>query len=165
MTAFATLPDVVFGPLAGRPDADWHRAPPGKWTPVQIVEHLTKGLDQSSRRFDERRSKPPMRRRPRTWLGFFAYQSIIRLGWFPTGFTAPDGTEPADRPDPTAVQRIFRDAHARFLDLEREILPARRVDLFVKHPVLGDLTLEEWMRFHTVHARHHLKQMHHRLAG
>jgi len=30
-TAFADLPQLVLGPLAGRPEADWHRAPPGKW--------------------------------------------------------------------------------------------------------------------------------------
>ena len=163
--SFATLPDLVFAPLAGRPDADWHRAPPGKWTPVQIAEHLAKGLDRSSRRFVEQRHKPPMRRRPRTWPGFLAYQAIIRLGWFPAGFSAPDGTSPGDRPDTAAVQRTFRDAHARFLDLERQLLPARRHDLFVKHPVLGDLMLEEWMRFHTVHCGHHLKQILGRLAG
>jgi hypothetical protein len=160
---FPHLPDLVFGPLTGRPEADWHRAPPGKWTPAQIAEHLTKGLDRSSRRFEEQRAKPPMRRRPRTWLGFFAYHSVIGLSWFPSGFTAPDGTQPADRPAPAAVQRTFRDAHARFLELQRTLLPARRHDLFVKHPVLGDLTLDEWMRFHTVHCRHHARQIRERL--
>ena len=42
---------------------------------------------------------------------------------------------------------------------------ARRHDLFVKHPRLGDLTLEEWMRFHVIHARHHARQIRDRLAG
>jgi len=31
---FAAIPDLVLGNLAGRPEADWHRAPPGKWTPA-----------------------------------------------------------------------------------------------------------------------------------
>jgi len=48
---------------------------------------------------------------------------------------------------------------ARFLELEHLLLPARRYDLFVKHPRLGDLTLEEWERFHVIHARHHAKQI------
>src|ERR687887_574943 len=63
---FADIPDAVLGPLAGRPDADWHRAPPGKWTPAQIVQHLAIGIDGSGRTFESRRAKPSMRRRPRT---------------------------------------------------------------------------------------------------
>ena len=42
---------------------------------------------------------------------------------------------------------------------------ARRHDLFVKHPRLGDLTLEEWMRFHVIFSRHHARQIRDRLAG
>ena len=165
MTGFVKLPDLVFGALAERPDADWHRAPPLKWTPAQIADHLAKGLDRSSRRFEEQRSRPPMRRRPRPWFAWFAHQAIIRLGWFPSGFTAPEGTQPGDRPDPATVQRTFREAHARFLELERTLLPTRRHDLFVKHPVIGDLTLEEWLRFHDVHCRHHARQIRERLSG
>src|SRR5437764_13831058 len=62
---FAAIPDVVLGPLAGRPDADWHRAPPGKWTPAQIVQHLAISIDGSGRAFEQRRAKPPVRRPPR----------------------------------------------------------------------------------------------------
>ena len=62
---FAAIPDVVLGPLAGRPEADWHRGPPGKWTPAQIVHHLAISIDGSARVFAARRAKPPMRRRPR----------------------------------------------------------------------------------------------------
>src|SRR3989442_1433734 len=68
-TAFADLPQLVLGPLAGRPDADWHRAPPGKWSPAQIVQHLAIGIDGSARTFESRRAHAPMRRRPRTVRG------------------------------------------------------------------------------------------------
>jgi len=50
-----------------------------------------------------------------------------------------------------------------WLRLERELLPRRRADLFVKHPRMGDLTLEEWMRFHLIHARHHARQIRRRI--
>src|SRR6266702_4497579 len=94
--ACADLPQLVLGPLVGRPDADWHRAPPGKWSPLQIVQHLAIGIDGSAR---------------------------------------------------------------TFAALERELLPARARDLFVKHPRLGDLTLPEWVRFHAAHCAHHAKQI------
>jgi hypothetical protein len=161
---FAAIPDVVLGPLAGRPDPDWHRAPPGKWTPAQIVHHLAISLETSARTFDQRRDKPPMRRRPRTGrerVGFFL---IMQVGWMPTGREAPALTRPAERPDPQAVERQLRDGVARFMSLERELLPGRRYDLFVKNPAVGDLTLPEWIRFHIRHCAHHARQIRARLA-
>ncbi|MBI1966518.1 MAG: DinB family protein [Gemmatimonadetes bacterium] len=162
---FADLPDVVLGPLAGRPDADWYHAPPGKWCPAQIVEHLAIGLDSSSRRFEERRAREPMVRRPRSPLARIAYFFIMRLGWVPGVFNAPEGTRPSDRPDRAAAERRFREGVARFQELERILLPARRNDLFVKHPVLGDLNFEEWLHFHVWHCGHHAKQIRERLPA
>src|SRR3989441_11608007 len=78
-TAFADLPQLVLGPLAGRPDADWHRAPPGKWSPAQIVQHLAIGIDGSARTFESRRAHAPMRRRPRTVRERLAYLVILQL--------------------------------------------------------------------------------------
>lgn len=165
LRAFEQLPAIVLGPLAGRPEKDWHRAPPGKWTPAQIAEHLAIGLDSTSRRFDERRDRPSMKRRPRSAFARLADFCIIGLGWYPPGwFSAPEGTRPAARPEPAAVERQFREGHARFVALARTILPGRGRDLFVKHPVMGDLTLEEWLRFHVVHCGHHARQIRDRLA-
>ena len=167
MTApeFAAIPDAVLGTLTGRPEADWHRAPPGKWTPAQIVHHLAIALETSARTFDERRGKPPMRRRPRTArerVGFFL---ILGVGWMPSGQEAPALTRPAVRPNPRAVERQLRDGVTRFLALARDLLPARRDDLFVKNPALGDLTLPEWIQFHIRHCAHHARQIRARLAS
>jgi hypothetical protein len=63
------------------------------------------------------------------------------------------------------VERQFREAIQRLLVLERDLLPNRRADLFAKHPVLGDLTLPEWERFHILHCAHHAKQIRARLAA
>ena len=61
--SFGDLPELVLGRLAGRSEADWQRAPAGKWTPAQIVEHLALGIESSAQRFLDRRGKPPMTRR------------------------------------------------------------------------------------------------------
>ena len=63
------------------------------------------------------------------------------------------------RPDRAATAAQLREGVAHFERLARELLPARRTDLFAKHPVFGDLTIEEWMRFHVVHTEHHRKQL------
>ena len=40
MNPLGDLPNLVLGPLRGRPDSEWQRGAAGKWTPAQIVEHL-----------------------------------------------------------------------------------------------------------------------------
>jgi hypothetical protein len=165
MTALAELSTVVLGPLAGRPEASWQQAPPGKWTPAQIVEHLALAMESSAAPFAARRGKGPMARRPTTLREKLAKLLVLGLGRFPPGRKAPQGTAPAPRVERSAAEARFRAALAAWDVLERELLPARRSDLFVKHRRFGDLTLEEWMRFHVVHARHHARQIRDRLGG
>ncbi len=165
MTPFASLPDLVLKPLEGRSDAAWYRAPPGKWCPAKIVEHVTLGMEWSARGFMERRARDPMVRRRPGWQGWVARFLVFGVGWTPSGFEAPAMARPTERPDPKTVDVRFRDAVAEHLQLALMLLPARRHDLFVRNPRLGDLTLEEWMRFHVWHCGHHAKQIRRRLAG
>lgn len=165
MTRFVDIPELVLGPLAGRPEADWFRAPGGRWSPVQIVHHLALSIDGSGRAFEARRAHAPMQRRPRTVLELLGDLVIVRLGWNPPGLQAPAAARPAEHPERAVVAQQLRDGVARFLALERDLLPARASDLFVKHPRLGDLTFPEWQRFHVVHCGHHAKQIRARLAG
>jgi hypothetical protein len=164
MMTFADLPDIVLVPFAGRPDGDWYRAPPGKWNAAQIVEHLALGLEWSGVGFEERKTRDPMTRRPRPLVQRLARGLILVAGVFPPGRKAPSGSVPADQVDRGQAARHFTEGWERFRWLNQLLLPARRFDLFVKHPRLGDLTIEEWQRFHLVHARHHAKQIRQRLG-
>ena len=159
------LTETVLSPLAGRAEADWYLAPPGKWCPAQIVHHLALVVDASARTFESRRAHAPMRRRPRSPKEVVGYWLLSRVGWIPGRRRAPTPMRPEERPERAVVERQFRNAVERFLALERELLPARRADLFVKHPALGDLTLPEWEQFHIWHCRHHARQIRERLAG
>jgi hypothetical protein len=159
------LPTLVLGPLAGRPEASWQQAPPGKWTPAQIVEHLALALEMSATTFAARRAKEPMARRGTTLREKVGKVFTFDLGRFPPGRKAPPPTTPAPHVEGHAAEAHFRAALAAWEAVEHDLLPARRHDLFVKHPRLGDLTLEEWARFHLVHSRHHARQIRARLAG
>ena len=165
MTALADLSTVVLGPLTGRPLESWQQAPAGKWTPAQIVEHLALAVEMSATTFTARRTKEPMTRRGTTLLEKLGRVFTFGLGRFPPGLKAPDRTTPPPRVDGPAAEAHFRNALAAWAAMERELLPARRRDLFVKHPRLGDLTIEEWARFHVVHARHHARQIRARLRA
>lgn len=164
MSQLAELTAIVLGPLERRSDDDWQRAPAGKWTPAQIVEHLAIGIDGSADKFTERRDRPPMTRRPRSLIERIANVSILGLGWYPQGFKAPEGTVPAAVVTRAAAEAHFRRGVAKWDTLERDLMPRRPRDLFLRHPRLGDLTMPEWIRFHLVHARHHARQIRERVG-
>lgn len=163
MRAFTTVADYLLEPLQGRPEADWKRAPAGKWTPAEIVDHVATAMENSARGFESRVAKPPMTRRPRNLAQVAAWTFISRTGRFPVRRQAPESALPGAAPDPAATTRRLRAAAALFLELEGKLVQ-RRDDLFVKHPVFGDLTLTEFMIFHVRHAEHHRRQIVERLG-
>ena len=161
------LRTLVLGPppLQHRSDAEWERAPAGKWTPAQIVEHLALGLTLSAATFHTRRNHAAMVRRPRTPAEHVAKFLIFGLHWFPPGRKAPERTMPAPHIGRTAAEAHFLEGIEAWDQIDRALLPARRADLFVKHPRMGDLTIEEWVHFHVIHARHHARQIRQRLGA
>ncbi len=159
MTDFTAIPDRLLGPLAGQDDEVWFRGRPGVWSPGEIVAHVAVSIALSVDGLDSRRGKPPMRRRRRLPYQLVAKALVLGAGWFPVRRTAPENARPVTRPDRAGTEAQLRESVARFERLAAELLPARRHDLFLKHPVFGDLTVEEWRRFHVVHAEHHRKQL------
>jgi len=166
MTRLAELATLVLGPLRGRSDSEWEHGggPSRKWTPAQIVEHLALGLTLSAETFKARKNHAPMKRRPRTPAEKIAKLFIFGFRWFPPGRKSPERTTPA-----AGITRATAEAH--FLagieawdQVDRALLPERRFNLFVKHPRMGDLTIEEWLTFHMIHARHHARQIRQRVG-
>jgi hypothetical protein len=159
LTPFTGIPDLLLSPLAGRGDDAWFRAPPGKWNAAQIVDHLTIAIEGSAATFASRADKPAMMRRPRALPQVLAWRWVASTGYFGLPRRAPETTLPAVAPDRAATEARLRAGVQAFLGLERELLPRRALDLFVKHPVFGDLTLPEFMTFHVRHAEHHARQV------
>lgn len=158
----ARLEPMVLTPLHGVPKEDWHRRPKGKWSVAQIVQHLSIGVDHVSERFAHRAEKQDMTRRASP------HQTLLRhlllgFGKFPPGIGTPDGARPEDRPDPELIQAQFRMGVERTRALIEDWPSERQVAVYVNHPILGDLNLLEWVRFHYVHCRHHARQIKRRL--
>lgn len=166
MSRLADLDVIVLGPLAGRSEAEWQRAPAGKWTPAQIVEHLALAFEYSARGVEERRADGPMRPRwptPMQWLGRAV---VFGWRWLPAGIAkSPRVARPMPHVAAPDAERHFREGLARWRDLEARLLPARSRDLYVRHPLLGDLNVDQWIRLHAWHCRHHAKQIRRRLAA
>jgi len=164
MTPLAELEDLILGPLRGRSDAECQAVVDGKWSAAQIIEHLALGLELSGQKFSERRAAAPMARRPGRPAERIAKFLIMGLRWFPPGRKAPEKTVPGMGVTRATAERHFRDGLDLWNRITRELLPQRAADLFVRHPRMGDMTMEEWIRFHGIHARHHARQIRERLV-
>jgi hypothetical protein len=165
VAGFAGLPESILAPVTPHDERLWTAAPPGVWSAGEIVAHLASAMEISLRGFQSRRDREPMARRAAGARIRLARALVLGMGWFPIRVKAPETALPPERPVRSATEAKLRGAAAGFEQLASEILPARATNLFVKHPVLGDLSLEEWMRFHVVHAAHHLRQIRARLRG
>jgi Protein of unknown function (DUF1569) len=139
--------------------ADWHHAPPGKWSCGQIFEHLllsytatTKGTLNAMQIGKPLGGKPTLRDRISAFY-------VAGLGFLPSGRVASKQTTPTNGAGLESL-RPFNDAlvamDATLTDAEKRF--GVKVKL-LDHPVLGPLTAKEWRRFHRTHARHHLKQL------
>ena len=155
----ADLPALVLVPFRDRTTNEWESGPAGQWTPAQIVEHLALGLTVSAETFHKRRNHAPMSRRRRTPAEQVARFFIFGLRWFPPRRKAPERTTPSPHVSRASAEAHFLAGVELWDQVDRALLPERRADLFVKHPRMGDLTIEEWMRFHLIHARHHARQI------
>ena len=143
--------------VAGMSPGHLAEGPPGKWTSEQILEHLDlafAGTQTAMRRTLEKGrppARPGWRQRVAKWL-------IVDLGWFPSGFQAPEFVVPRGGQATTVLADIRR--HLAEMDgaiaaWERDQGPQARF----KHPRLGPLTGRQWRTFHLVHTRHHMKQI------
>ncbi|MSR06832.1 MAG: DinB family protein [Gemmatimonadetes bacterium] len=158
----AALEPMVLGPLHDMKPEDWHRAPKGKWSVAQIVSHLAKGVDLSSTVLEQRKETFGMLRRSSPGQSVLRHLTLT-LGRIPPMWKSPASSVPDDKPDAEEASAQFRMGVERFTSIIKSWPATRQLEVFVKHPVLGDLNVHEWIRFHFVHARHHSKQIAERL--
>ena len=135
---------------------------PHKWNVQQIVEHLiltyrstVEVLQVRLERGRPTQAHPSLQQR----LG---HLYLIRLGYFPNGRLAPAHVAPnlpASLSDgPALTARI----HSALQTLDEVAGQAEAIfgnTACASHAVLGPLSISQWVRFHLVHGRHHVKQI------
>ena len=135
------------------------RHDPNKWSVAEIVEHLQRAYLGTAKGFEKCLEKGhpiatpvPLKKR----LQAFA---VINLGYFPAGREAPKHIIPTGQLDLHAVLEAVR------RDLERLDAAAVRTRKqfgrasVVDHPILGAFSVDQWLKFHLIHTRHHEKQI------
>jgi hypothetical protein len=158
----AALEPMILDPLHGLKGEDWHRAPNGRWSIAQILSHLAIGLDAVGLKLEERAERRDLRRRA-TPKQHLIRHLILGVGKIPSGHKTPERSSPGERPDPELTTAQYRMGVERLARLVDTWPSAQQERIFVRHPVVGDLNLPEWVRFFYVHNRHHVHQIEVRL--
>jgi len=154
------LEDAVGGAGAG----DLARAPAGKWSAGQILEHLfltykhtTRGLEKCVEQGSSLATRATLKDRLATLL-------VVNLGYLPSGRKAPERAVPRGMAPEEAREAITPELQkmGSMLDVcERKFGVRKKI---LDHPLLGPLTAHEWRKFHWIHGRHHVRQIRERMG-
>ena len=151
--------------LAGLSETQTQLTPtqhPEKWSIQQIADHLHKTylytIPVLQTRLDKR---SPTKANPSIAQRIVQF-TLIKLGRFPTGYLSPAVALPSDDASESGVA-LYESIHQDLLRLDE--LLAACTQLFgstrraASHLRLGPLSMDQWARFHLIHARHHIRQI------
>ena len=135
------------------------RRDPNKWSVVEVVEHLTRAYSGTAKGFERCLEKgAPLSTTP-TLKQSLQQFALINLGYFPEGRQAPKHIVPTGELDLGAVVHAVRRDLARLDEAAVKTKHALGSGKMLDHPILGALTVDQWLQFHVVHSRHHAKQI------
>ncbi|HSM04381.1 MAG TPA: DUF1569 domain-containing protein [Longimicrobiales bacterium] len=151
--------------FAGLPMPRGGIRPASGWAPLDDLRHLTLSVAGTTRGFrlegselDERFGPASPPGRSRDALARLALEGL-RSGGVATEAITPAPLAEADATEATRDRCVAE--WRRACDAFREavaVWPEAELDLHrFPHPFLGILTLREWIDFHVLHARHHVR--------
>lgn len=130
----------------------------GKWSAVQILEHLSLAFSSTGKMMDRCLRQGHADARPATLRERLIILGVVGMGVFPNGRPAPAWTRPRGLDPEKAVQTIS----AALVDMDAKIAAAEErfgSATIAVHPVIGPLSAKQWRKFHWVHTRHHMRQI------
>ena len=114
----------------------------GRWSLGQICNHLTDAIKGSVQG-----GFPMAPWVIRVTIAKVIKRRLLSTGRMPDGIKIPKGFEPREHLDDRAEAEALRAAIS---------LLGRHSGSMADHPFFGPTSLEEWRRFHAIHAAHHL---------
>jgi hypothetical protein len=150
---------IVLDATKGGGDECRVRRDPKQWSPAEIVEHLTRAYSGTAKGFERCVEKGAPLATGATARQRLQQFALISLGYFPAGREAPKQIIPTGELDLQAVLDAVRRDLARLDEAAVRARQALGTGKMLDHPVLGALTVDQWLKFHEVHTRHHTKQI------
>ena len=135
------------------------RKDPAKWSAAEVVEHLARAYSGTAKGLERCLEKGAPAATGQTFRQKLFSFGLINLGYFPPGRQAPKHVLPTGELDLGAVLDAARRGLAR---LDVAAITAREKFGGVKvmdHALLGAFTVDQWLKFHLVHTRHHEKHI------
>ena len=133
----------------------------GTWCAQQILEHLMLTYRLTSNEVCRQLKTGRVPRNRRNVLEFLLRVQTIGLGYMPNGIPSIRAFRPND-----FVPADGAEIAARFLEtaeeMDRQLVAARRkfgIQACGEHPFFGVMRVDEWRRYHAVHAAHHASQL------
>ncbi len=159
--------DTYSAELSGKP-ADWCQLHPLQderlWSAQELIEHLVLTLRSTSRLLNKRLDRGHPTSERSTPVQWFLQMALLSLGQMPRGAPAPAFARPdqlhwtaMDGAELVDLLRHEIDQMDALLDRCRERFGLQRI---AAHFILGPLRADQWRRFHVIHLRHHLGQLH-----
>jgi hypothetical protein len=135
------------------------RTDPLRWSVTEIVEHLTRAYSGTAKGFERCLEGNKSLAGAATIAQGVRQFVVIELGYFPEGREAPKHILPTGTLDlPTVLDAVRRDLD-RLDDAAARTRQALGTGKMLDHPILGPMTIDQWLKFHVVHSRHHARQI------
>ena len=135
------------------------RHDPSKWSIVEIIEHLSRAYSGTAKGFERCLEKGAPLATGTTFKQRVQQFALINLGFFPEGRQAPKHIIPTGELDLSAVLDASRRNLAWLDEAAQKTGRVLGSGKMLDHPILGALTVDQWLKFHEVHTRHHAKQI------
>lgn len=129
---------------------------PGKWSPGQVVEHVTRAYEASVDVATGRPSAFPSVPAPLHPLLRVLLRRVLRRGLLPKGRTTKPMNPATGAATPADGRARLMDAHARF---EAACRAAAAQGAPLRTPIFGAVAVEDFVRFMELHTRHHQRQI------
>jgi|SRR5208282_3776226 len=150
--------------IAGASPSALARAPAGKWSAAQILEHLFLTYKNTNRGIAKCVEKGAALVTRATLKQRVAAMLVVDLGYMPGGRKAPERVAARGMPPEEVRQAIapeLQKMRSGLEDCERRFGARTKI---MDHLFLGPLTADEWRKFHWVHGRHHARQIRERMG-
>ncbi|HUQ89818.1 MAG TPA: DUF1569 domain-containing protein [Vicinamibacterales bacterium] len=135
------------------------RRDPNKWSVVEIVEHLARAFSGTAKGFERCLEKNAPLATSTTIKQKIQQFALINLGYFPEGRQAPKHIIPTGELDLDAVVAAVRRDLARLDETSIKTKQALGSGKMLDHPIVGALTVDQWLKFHVIHTAHHARQI------
>ena len=146
-----TVEEAQVAPLPGQ----------GRWSAQQVIEHLILTYKLTSETVGRHVKNGQTAKKGRSPLMSLLRLQTIGLGRMPNGIPAIRAVRP-ERVTPMDGQALRERFLAAAEEMDGTLSAARKkfgIQVCGEHPFHGGLRVDEWRRYHAVHARHHQKQL------